>query len=77
MTETERQFRAAGWSWRAESMYKWEHSKYGTIWLDTDIREPLMEMWLTGFVAGKESVSSAGEIAGSSETQDTKEGDER
>ena len=55
MSETERQFREKGWSRNAPDMYRWKHKKYGTMYLIPEIREQLMDAWLTGFMHGKES----------------------
>jgi len=54
MSETERQFREHGWTRTASCMFRWEHETHGVLYLDPDTREELMDMWITGFVAGKE-----------------------
>lgn len=64
MTEAERQFREAGWYQKPSNDWKWYHAEYGVLVFKLDIQEHMMDMWLTGFVAGKESVSPAGEISG-------------
>lgn len=55
MSESERQFRAKGWTRTAESMFRWENEKYGTLCLDPSHRDELMDAWLCGFAAGKEA----------------------
>jgi len=55
MSETERQFRAKGWTRTAASMFRWENEKYGILHLDPSHRDELMDVWLCGFVAGKEA----------------------
>lgn len=55
MSETERQFREKGWTREASDMYRWNHDKYGVMFLPPNYREELMDAWLTGFMHGKES----------------------
>ena len=55
MSETERQFREKGWTREASDMYRWNHDKYGVMFLPPDYRDELMDAWLTGFMHGKES----------------------
>lgn len=55
MSETERQFRAAGWSPTESLTYKWTHPDYASVFLPPETRDDLMDMWLTGLVAGKEA----------------------
>ena len=59
MSETERQFRATGWESQSVigTSYRWRHHRYGIIYIpmNYDDAKPIMDAWLSGFVAGKES----------------------
>lgn len=55
MSETERQFREHGWTRNKSDSYRWDHPKYTSVWLRPETPEELMDMWITGFVAGKEA----------------------
>lgn len=56
MSETEKQFREYGWERiRDREIDRWRHPRYGTIITCPLNEDDVMDAWITGFVAGKES----------------------
>ena len=55
MSETERQFKSIGWTQNPGDWNKWTHRLHGSQYFDPKLTDELMDMWITGFVAGKET----------------------
>lgn len=54
MSEAERQFREKGWTRNASDMWKWNHPLHGTLFITPDNKDVEMDLWLSGYSAGKE-----------------------